>query len=159
MAWNLTTPFLLVQQPPGSENWCIGCVGTETSASEPGGNGTILPNGIYDSLGSQVTPPSLYLAQVGERLGPAALANIGYDSSFWVTQGAADFSLSATPGSQTFSAGNNTSYAATVTPIHGFSSTLGLSVSGLPAGAWGSFNPTSISGSGSATLTISTSWQ
>jgi len=43
VAWNLTTPFLLVQQPPGSENWCLGCVGTKTSASEPGGNGTGCP--------------------------------------------------------------------------------------------------------------------
>jgi len=78
VAWNVTTPNLLVQSPPGVENWCIGCQGTVLSESMPGGDGTILPNGIYDSLGTPVTPGSLYLAQLNQRLGVAALNNIGY---------------------------------------------------------------------------------
>ena len=28
VAWNVSSPFLLVQQPPGALNWCIGCIGT-----------------------------------------------------------------------------------------------------------------------------------
>ena len=153
VAWNVNTPFLLVQQPPGSENWCIGCVGTEVSASRPGGDGTLLPNGIFDSLGAPVTPSSLYLAQLCERLGPSALTNIGYDSSSCV-----DFSLSATPGSRTVTAGGDTSYTATVAPSQGFHSAVNLSVSGLPSGTTASFNPASISdGAGSSTLTVSTS--
>ena len=71
VAWNVTTPFLLVQQPPGSMNWCIGCTGRPVT--QPG-----VPNGIYDSPGAPVDPPSLYLAQLAERLGPQALVNIGY---------------------------------------------------------------------------------
>jgi hypothetical protein len=67
-----------VQEPPGSHNWCIGCVGTVHSDDAPGGDGTILPNGIYDSLGTHVTPGSLYLAQLKQRLGKRALWNIGY---------------------------------------------------------------------------------
>lgn len=75
------------------------------------------------------------------------------------TPGAAtpDFSLSATPGSQTVTAGNGTSYTVTVSAINGFGGTVGLSVSGLPTGATGNFNPTSVTGSGSSTLSISTS--
>lgn len=37
-----------------------------------------LPEGIYDAHGTPVTPASLYLAQLAERLGPTALKNIGY---------------------------------------------------------------------------------
>ena len=28
VAWNVSSPFLLVQQPPGAMNWCIGCIGS-----------------------------------------------------------------------------------------------------------------------------------
>jgi hypothetical protein len=78
VAWNVTTTYFLIQAPPGTENWCIGCVGTVLSEAAPGGDGTIMPNGIYDSLGAPVTPGSLYLAQLQQRLGKAALRNIGY---------------------------------------------------------------------------------
>jgi hypothetical protein len=78
VAWNVTTTYFLIQAPPGTDNWCIGCVGTVLSEAAPGGDGTILPNGIYDSLGAPVTPGSLYLAQLQQRLGNAALRNIGY---------------------------------------------------------------------------------
>jgi hypothetical protein len=77
VAWNVTTPFLVVQQPPGAQNWCIGCVGSEVTAVEAG-SGKTVPNGVFDSPGAKVTPNSLYLAQLCDRLGPAALVNIGY---------------------------------------------------------------------------------
>jgi hypothetical protein len=48
------------------------------SEAAPGSDGTILPNGIYESLGTPVTPGSLYLAQLKQRLGNRALRNIGY---------------------------------------------------------------------------------
>jgi hypothetical protein len=69
----------------------------------------------------------------------------------------ADFSLSATPASQSVVQGGGTSFTATVAAANGFSGTVGLSVSGLPAGATGSFNPASISTSGSSMLSVSTS--
>src|SRR5262249_1027350 len=67
------------------------------------------------------------------------------------------FSLSATPSSQTVTAGSSASYTVTVTASNGFNGTVNLSVSGLPSGATATFNPASISGSGSSTLAISTS--
>lgn len=68
-----------------------------------------------------------------------------------------DFSLSASPASRTVVQGSGTSYTATVTASAGFSGTVGLSVSGLPAGATGTFSPASIATSGSSTLSVSTS--
>ena len=67
-----------------------------------------------------------------------------------------DFTLSAGPASQTVTAGNGTSYTATVAPINGFSGTVSLGVSGLPSGASGGSGSIS-GGSGSAALNISTS--
>jgi hypothetical protein len=75
VAWNVTSPDFLVQEPPGASNFCIGCVGAEETAGAPGGPST-LPNGIYDSLGTPVTPSSLYFAQLNERLGPTVLGPI-----------------------------------------------------------------------------------
>jgi fibronectin type 3 domain-containing protein len=67
-----------------------------------------------------------------------------------------DFTIAATPGSQTVAPGGTTSYTVTVAPQNGFTGTVALSASGLPSGASASFNPISISGSGSSTLTVTT---
>jgi hypothetical protein len=67
------------------------------------------------------------------------------------------FTLSATPSSQSVTAGSNTSYTVTAAPVNGFTGTVSLTVSGLPTGASGTFSPSSISGgSGSSTLAVST---
>jgi uncharacterized membrane protein len=68
-----------------------------------------------------------------------------------------DFTLNATPAKQTVNQGSGTSYTISVSPINGFSGNVALSVSGLPSGAGGSFNPASVAGSGNSTLTITTS--
>ncbi len=67
-----------------------------------------------------------------------------------------DFTIAASPGSQTITAGNNTTYTATISALNGFSGSVALTVSGLPSGATGAFNPTSVTGSGSSTLTVTT---
>jgi hypothetical protein len=67
-----------------------------------------------------------------------------------------DFTISATPSSQTVAPGGTTSYTVTVTPQNGFTGTVAFSAGGLPSGASASFNPTSVSGSGSSTLTVTT---
>lgn len=68
-----------------------------------------------------------------------------------------DFSITASPASQTVTQGGGTSYTATVTASGGFTGVVGFSVSGLPSGASATFNPTSVTGSGSSTLSVSTS--
>jgi len=66
-----------------------------------------------------------------------------------------DFTITASPGTQTVAAGQAASYAVQVTPVQGFSSTVTLSASGLPAGASAGFNPPAIA-SGSSTLSVNT---
>lgn len=68
-----------------------------------------------------------------------------------------DFSLTATPNSQTVTQGASTTYTTTITPVNSFSGTVNFSIGDLPSGATGSFNPTSVTGSGDSTLTVATS--
>lgn len=76
----------------------------------------------------------------------------------YANQTAPNFTLTATPASQTVTAGSGANYTVSVSPKNGFTSSVNLSVSGLPSGATASFNPSSISGgSGSSTLGVSTS--
>ena len=68
-----------------------------------------------------------------------------------------DFSLSASPSTQTIVQGTGTSYTVTVTPSGGFTGAVSFSLSGLPSGASANFNPASVNGSGTSTLSVSTS--
>jgi hypothetical protein len=52
--------------------------------------------------------------------------------------------------------GGSVSYNATVTGGTGFTGMVTFSASGLPSGASATFNPSSISGSGSTTMKVST---
>ncbi len=69
-----------------------------------------------------------------------------------------DFSLSATPTSQTINLGAGTTYTVNITRTGGFTGAVSFTVTNLPTGAIGTFspNPTSTSGT-SSTLTITTS--
>ena len=78
VAWNCVAKDYVIQNPPGAANWMIGCTGENTRKPRPFGNGPLLPEGIQDSPGRPVTPQSLYLAQLAERLGPQAVKHLGY---------------------------------------------------------------------------------
>ncbi len=71
-----------------------------------------------------------------------------------------DFNISATPASRFLTPGNSVQYTVTLAPFAGFTGTINLSASGLPAGATASFNPTSVNitdaTSKTSTLTIAT---
>ena len=67
-----------------------------------------------------------------------------------------DFSVSATPALQSVAPGGSTTYTVTVGSLNGFGGIVALSVSGLPAGATPSFSPSTVTGSGTSTLTVST---
>ncbi|HSM86829.1 MAG TPA: hypothetical protein VLT16_11780, partial [Candidatus Limnocylindrales bacterium] len=73
-----------------------------------------------------------------------------------VTLVVTDFTLGATPASQTIVVGNSATYTATVTPVNGYTGTVNFSVSGLPPFATATFTPASLTASGSSTLTITT---
>jgi hypothetical protein len=78
VAWNCVARSYVVQQPPGAFNWAIGCKGERLLLPRPFGSEPKLPSGVFDSHGKAVTPSSLYLAQLTERLGPKAVKDIGY---------------------------------------------------------------------------------
>lgn len=67
------------------------------------------------------------------------------------------FNVSATPGSRSVAPGGSTTYSVTVGVNGGFSGTVNLSISGLPSGATANFNPPSVTGGGTSTLTVNTS--
>ena len=78
--------------------------------------------------------------------------------------GKADFSIAASPSSQTVSQGQSTTYTVTVTRVNGFADPVTLGLSGLPSGATGTWklaNGTASnvvpSNQNSATLTVQTS--
>jgi hypothetical protein len=70
---------------------------------------------------------------------------------------APDFSISASPSSQSTIQGGNVAYTVSISPLNGFADVVNFSVSGLPSGASVSFAPSSVTGSGSSTLTVTTS--
>ncbi len=72
------------------------------------------------------------------------------------TAPAADFSLAASPGSQTVTTGGTGSYTATVGALNGFAGAVTLSASGVPAGTTASFNPNAVNGAGTSTLSLIT---
>ena len=75
------------------------------------------------------------------------------------TTSSPDFSISASPSSQTVDPGSGTSYAVNIAGSGGFTDTVGLSVSSsLPGGVTANFTPTSVSGgTGSSTMSVTTS--
>jgi hypothetical protein len=78
VAWNCVAKSYVVQRPPGAFNWAIGCIGERELMARPFDTAPNLPEGTFDSYEKPVTPRSLYLTQLSERLGPQALKNIGY---------------------------------------------------------------------------------
>ncbi|HEY7090675.1 MAG TPA: discoidin domain-containing protein [Tepidisphaeraceae bacterium] len=79
--WNCSAKDYIVQNPPGTMNWLIGSIGENKLSPRPFDSAPNMPEGTIDSAGSPVTPQSLYLTQLMERLGPQALKNIGYSST------------------------------------------------------------------------------
>ena len=121
-------------------------VGVSFTAGSGVLNVTAPPNG-------NTAPPGYYLLFL---LNAAGVPSVG---AFVQVSAAAqqDFSLSANPATQTVVAGMSTTYTVNVSPAAGFSGSVTMSVSGLPAGTTASFSPQAVSGAGSSTLTVSTS--
>ncbi len=79
VAWNCDAKILVNQNPPGTINWMIGCKGERVLQRRPfAKEGPMLPEGEFDCYGTTVTPQSLYLTQLQERLGKKAVHAIGY---------------------------------------------------------------------------------
>jgi len=73
------------------------------------------------------------------------------------SSGGSGFSLSASPSSVTVAQGNQGTSTITSSVTGGFNGTISLSASGQPSGVTVGFNPTSITGAGSSTMTMTVS--
>ncbi|TMI66400.1 MAG: hypothetical protein E6H07_11040 [Bacteroidetes bacterium] len=73
--WNCEGDFL-VQQPPTAQNYSFGHIGINAVIFNSGLQDLTKPNGHVESMDKHVTPRSLYLTQLKERLGVQAVKNI-----------------------------------------------------------------------------------
>jgi len=72
--WNCEGDFL-IQQPPTAQNYSFGHIGINAVIFNAGLQDLKKPNGHVESMDKHVTPRSLYLTQLKERLGMEAVQN------------------------------------------------------------------------------------
>lgn len=132
----------------GTVTHAFGMDQREVGLSFTAGSGALTVTGPPNG---NIAPPGYYMLFLVNSAGVPSVANF-----VQVTPGPPDFSLSASPSSRTAAPGTGTTYSVSVSGLNGFSGSSSFTVSGLPAGASGSFNPTSFTGSGSSTLSIAT---
>jgi PKD repeat protein len=152
----ITSPETNVTRNPGGSvsfagtgndpDGTIGAYAWTFPGGNPGSSSVANPgNVIYSTPGTYTA--TFRVTDNGGLTSPAATRTITVS----------DFSLSATPTSRTVLPGASTSYTATVAPLNGFTGTVAFSVTGLPSGAAATFNPVSVTTSGSTTMSVSTS--
>jgi|CXWL01.1.fsa_nt_gi hypothetical protein len=117
------------------------------------------PNPVAAGASSTLTVQTSASTPTGARTLTISGAGGGFTRTDTVTldvQPGGDFTLDATPSAATVIRGRATSYSVSVVPSGGFAGTVGLSVSGLPAGASAAFTPAAIAPGTSSTLTVTT---
>ena len=129
----------------GMDQRMVGLVFTATGL----GGGTSLnvtapPNG-------NIAPPGYYMLFVLDTAGVPSIAKILHVGPL-----SQDFSVTASPYTTTVFPGGSTQYTVSLHPLGAFNGTVALSAAGLPAGATATFDPGSLTGSGTSTLTITT---
>src|SRR6266852_9586543 len=138
-------------------------LGTSSAADQENafqGNCTTNPCRWGDYSGASPDPANAGVVWGSNQLmGPVFLGYAQWTTrNFAITTGASagpDFSLAASPASQTVTAGSSTTYTININRTGGFTGTVALSSSGAPTGASATFNPSSTGGS-SSTLTVTT---
>ena len=178
-----TTTINLTVQPPvndfslsaDSPTITQGGSGSTTVTVTPMGifNGSVAlsANGVPGGVTATFNPPSTtttstltFTATANASLGIATISitgtsgNISHNILIHLTVNQVqnpDFSLSASPASVSAAQGGSASTTVSVTPLGGFSGSVALSASGLPAGVTASFNPASTAGTSSLTFTAS----
>src|SRR2546430_588331 len=134
---DLSTSYSVTISPTGGFS---GQVNLSVSGLPSGASGSFAPNPATASSTLSVTTGT------GTPVGPYTLTITGVSGSLThtttvslVVTAPVNFTLGASPSSQTVLPGGSTSYSVTISPTGGFSGQVNLSVSGLPSGASGSF--------------------
>jgi hypothetical protein len=131
-----------VMKPNTGQNYAIGNYNVTVDRNGiQGGTEPAGADSVIEGTGVRgLTPASLYEAQLAQR----------------VSVPTPSFTLAVTPTTRTVAAGGSVTYTATVTPQNGFNAAVNLSVSNLPADATDGSWPTTITGGGDSTLTVTT---
>jgi hypothetical protein len=135
-----------------------GTVGLSVSGLPTGTTGTFNPTSITSSGASTLTIGTVSSTPAGSyklTITGTDGASLTHTTGVTLVNGPSDFTISATPASQTVSAGSSASYTVNIAGSAGFSGTVHLGVSGLPKKINATFNPSSVVGSGPSTLKVS----
>jgi hypothetical protein len=126
-----------------------------TGATAARFNGTTATFTVTSATAIQTTVPA------GATTGPVSVTTAAGTAtsatSFTVVTAPADFTVGASPLSQRVTPGASTTYTVTITPINAFTGQVAFTVSGLPAGASGTFAPNPATTSATLSVTTSTS--
>ncbi len=142
----------------GALNGFTGTVTLSASGLPAGASASFNPNAVNGAGTSAVsllttgsTPAGTYTVTITGISG-----TLQHSSTVTLVVNAASFSLSVSPGSETVTAGGTGSYTASVGALNGFTGTVTLSASGLPAGTTAGFNPNAVNGAGTSAVSLST---
>jgi hypothetical protein len=147
------TSYSVSVTPTGGFN---GSVSLSATGLPAGAVGTFSPNpttgtSTFSVTTAASTPVGSYPVTISGTSGTLA-----HNTTVTLIVSTPDFSLSATPTSQTVTGGNSTTYTVSVTPAAGFTGSVALSTSGLPAGAAASFSPNPTAATSTLTVTTTT---
>jgi hypothetical protein len=168
-------PNFSLSASPSSLSVTQGSSGNSTITVTPSGGftGSVtlsasgLPAGVTATFGTNPTTSTSVLtltASSTATVGTATVTITGTSGTLTHTTtvtltvnsagGNPDFTISASPSTLTVTRGSSGHYTVTITGTNGFAGTVSLSVSGLGSRVTGTFSPTSVTGSGTSTLTI-----
>ena len=119
-------------------------------------------DGGYYTTPTNLTPGTYTVKANAQGYAPVVSSvpvNSGYQTParFYLSPTTDEFTLAATPTSQTVTAGSGTTYSVTLSSAGTYAGAqVTLGTIGLPAGVTASFSPATLTGSGTSTLTLST---
>ncbi|MBZ5634889.1 MAG: chitobiase/beta-hexosaminidase C-terminal domain-containing protein [Acidobacteriia bacterium] len=162
---NTVTPSSQSVVPGGTANYTesigalSGFTGTVTFAASglpSGTTATFTPSSVSGSGTSTLAVVTTGSTPFGSYplIITATSGSLAHVTNVTLTVASADFSISASPSSRTINVNGNTTYTLTVSALNGFANTVNLSIAGVPTGASATVNPTSVTGSGTATVSV-----
>jgi hypothetical protein len=172
------TPNFSLSASPSSLSVTQGSSGSSTITVTPSGGftGSVslsasgLPAGVTATFGTNPTTSTstvTFTASPTATTGTATVTITGTSGSLTHTTtisltvnpvgGNPDFTISASPSTLAVTRGSSGNYTVTITGRNGFAGAVSLSVSGLGSRVTATFNPTSVTGSGTSTLRVSVS--
>jgi hypothetical protein len=141
-------------------NGFTGTVTFSVTGLPSGASGAFTPSSVTTSGSttlnvstSAATPPGSYPLTIRGTSGPVTRT---VNVTLVVDAVSGDFTIAATPASRTIARGGVATYNVTITAGAGFSGTVNLTASGVPARTTAAFNPASIVNSGTSVLTLDT---